>query len=212
MAVVATLVTPTVRLTPFTGLSETVREKSGIARAEEIHSAYGTWAATGAGDSRSISFTWDLDPTYGYILMDCNCIFLSNASYLKMGALGFMEIGTEFGVGGADIERQYYQLVSYPDRQNAAGDTALGSITMQEYNVQYPCVTATGAMTFSMVKTPTALLYPFPGVSNISIATVFSEEAEQEQGYSYRFYCRFLQYDIIQGYNYVVNSPIMTRG
>jgi len=211
MTIDATLVTPEIRLTPFTGLAETVREKSGIARAEEVHSSYGIWPATGAGDNRSISFTWDLNPDYGYVLMDCNCIFLGAGVKLKMNAVGFMEIGTNTGPGASSKERQYYQLVSYPARTGEAATTAIGSLQADHYNSQYPMVTDTGGMTFNIVQKPTGLLFPFPGVSNIAIATVFSEESKQEIAYSYRFFARFLQYDIVQGYNYVPNSPIMTR-
>jgi hypothetical protein len=45
----------------------------------------------------------------------------------------------------------------------------------------------------------------------MELASVFSEEAFEEPAVVYRFYMRFLQYDIAQGYHYVVNSPIMTR-
>ena len=80
MALVTTSVTPEVRLTPFTGLSQTVRERSGIARAEEVHSSYGTWDATGAGDNRGLIFSWDLNPDYGYVLMDLSAAFISLAN------------------------------------------------------------------------------------------------------------------------------------
>jgi len=211
MSVVSTLVTPEVRLTPFTGLSQTARERSGIARAEEVHTSFGTWDATGAGDNRSISFTWDLNPDYGYVLMDCSCIFLGSGVKLKMSAVGFMEIGTDLGPGATQKERQYYQLVSHPSRTAEAATTAIGTLQSDFYNSQYPMVTDTGGMTFNIIDKPTALLYPFPGVSNIEIATVFSEESKQEIAYAYRFFARFLQYDVSQGYNYVVNSPFLTR-
>ena len=211
MAVVSTLVTPELRLTPFTGVSEVQREKSGIARAEAVYTSRGSWPATGVGDNRSISFIWDLDPAYGYVLMDCSCIFLLTATNL-MNATGFMEIGTDLGPGATQKEAQYYQLISYPARQDGTGSTAVGTIGAQHFNSMYPLVTATGGMAFNMVDRPTALLFPFPGVNSIEISTVFGEQPTNQILQSYRFYARFLQYDIVQGYNYVVNSPIMTRG
>jgi len=211
MAIDSTLVTPEVRLTPFTGLSETIRERSGIARAEEVHTSFGIWPATAAGDNRSISFTWDLNPDYGYVLMDCSCIFLGAGVKLKMNAVGFMEIGTDTGPGSTQKERQYYQLLSYPARTAESATTAIGSLQADHYNSQYPVVTDTGGMTFNIIQKPTGLLYPFPGISKIEIATVFSEEAKNQIAYSYRFFARFLQYDITQGYHYAVQSAALTR-
>jgi hypothetical protein len=211
MAVVATLVTPHQRLTPFTGLPQVARERSGIARAEAVYSSYGTWDSTGAGDSRSINFTFDLDPDYGYVLMDANAAFFQTDSSPGMEAVGFMEIGTDLGPGATEKERQYYQYNSEPSRQSYAGVTPIGDIPAYLYNVQYPCVTSTGGILFGMPIKPTGLLYPFPGVSSIEVSNVFSEAEVQQPAYAYRFFCRFLQYDITQGYHYAVQSPSLTR-
>ena len=210
MALVTTSVTPEVRLTPFTGLSQTVRERSGIARAEEVHSSYGTWDATGAGDNRGLIFSWDLNPDYGYVLMDLSAAFISLAN-IKMEATSFLEIGTDLGPGATQKERQYYQLVSHAGRQDDTGTTAIGSMEAYNFNTIYPAVTAVGAMIFNLIDRPSGLLYPFPGVSGIECACVFGEQAVQEISMGYRFYARFLQYDITQGYNYVVQSPFLTR-
>ena len=211
MALVTTSVTPEVRLSPFTGLSTIRRERSGIARAEEIHSAFGTWDAAGAGNYRGLIFTWDLDPAYGYVLMDCSAAFILSADHLKMEANGFLEITTNTGPGAAQIERQYYGMQAYPSRQNAAANTAIGSIPAFEYNSQYPSGTDTSTMIFNMPVKPTALLYPFPGVNDISCSVVFGEHFANDASMGYRLYCRFLQYDVTQGYNYVVQSPALTR-
>ncbi len=87
----------------------------------------------------------------------------------------------------------------------------MGSITAANYNTLYPSGTNTGTLAFSMPVTPTGLLWPFPGVGRISCATVFGEQVQEQPDYAYRYYCRFLQYDITQGYNWVVNSPRLTR-
>ena len=211
MALITTSVSPEIRITPFTGLSETLRERSGIARAEVVYSSYDIWPATGAGDERGLILSWDLDPNYGYILMDCTAAFISSAANNAMDAVGFMEIGTDLGPGSSQKERQHYQLVSQPARQDTAGTSAVGNISANQWNTQYPAGTLVGMMTFGMPIKPTALLYPFPGVNNIEIAVAFGENAVQEASVAYRFYCRFLQYDITQGFNYVVNSPRLTR-
>jgi hypothetical protein len=208
MALVTTTVSPQVRITPFTGLSETQRERSGIARAEVVYSADGLWPATGAGDTRGLIFSWDLDPDYGHVLMDCSANFIIASQYLTMEATSWMEIETETA---NDSERQYYPLVTYPSRQNQDGVTPIGDIQAYNYNTLYPSGTDVATMAFSMPIKPTGLLWPFPGVGRISCATVFGEQVVQEPQYAFRYYCRFLQYDIVQGYNYVVNSPVMTR-
>jgi hypothetical protein len=160
MALVTTTVTPEVRLTPFTGLSETVRERSGIARAEVVYSALGTWPATAAGDNRSISFAWSLDPDYGYVMMD------SNASFIL-----------------------------YNDGRKKI----------------YPITGSNSIMAFTMNVKPSALLYPFPGVNTIDCTAMFGESQTEEASLAYRFYTRFLQYDITQGYHFAVQSPALTR-
>lgn len=211
MALVTTSVTPEIRVTPFTGLSETVRERSGIARAEVVYSSFGLWPASGAGDYRGLIFSWDLDPDYGHVLMDCTCAFLLDNNFIAMGASGFMEIGTDLGPGASQKERQHYGMVAYPARQDSSGNTAIGTVDANSYNSLFPSGTSVGSMIFNMPTKPTALLYPFPGVSAIEIATVFGERAQNLPAIAYRFYARFLQYDITQGYNYVVNSPFLTR-
>ena len=211
MALVTTTVTPELRLTPFTGISEVQRERSGIARAEVVYSAYGLWPATGAGDNRSISFTFTLDPDYGYTMMDANSAFIAYQSTLKMSATGAMEVITDTGPGASQSESQWYPYVSYADRSNDTGTTATGSVQIRDWNAQYPITGDNGIMIFNLVQKPTALLYPFPGINSISVTSMFSEQADQEIVFAYRFYMRFLQYDITQGYNYVVNSPSLTR-
>ena len=210
MATVTTTVTPTVRLSPFTGISQVIRETSGIARAEEVHSAYGTIDAAGAGDNRGLIFQWDLDPDYGYILMDCSAAFVSTG-YITFEATGILQIGTDLGPGASQKERQYYQLVSHSGRQDNSGTTAIGSIAASNYNTLIPAGTGSGVMAYNLVDRPTGLLYPFPGVSQIECAALFGDQVDNEPSLAYRFYARFLQYDITQGYNYVVNSPVMTR-
>ena len=211
MTVVVTTVTPELRLTPFTGVSETIRERSGIARAEAVYSAYGTWDASGAGDNRALSFNFTLDPDYGYVLMDANAAFIQYNEYNKQEAVGMMEITTDLGPGAAQKESQYYPYVNHPARQNSTGDTAIGSVQALHYNSQFPVTGTNSVMIYNLDPKPTALLYPFPGVSSIDISSIFSEDPVQEIAKAYRFYARFLQYDIVQGYNYVVQSPALMR-
>ncbi len=209
MALVTTTVSPTVRITPFTGLSESVRERSGIARAEVVYSAYGTWPSTGVGDSRSISFLYTFSPNHGYVLMDANAAFIINADYMDMDATGVMEIETSLGTG--DLESAWYQYENTAARQDGSGNTDIGSVDANSYNSLYPVTGSNAVMAFTMVNKPTGMLYPFPGVDDITSVSMFAERVANQPAMAYRFYARYLQYDITQGYNYVVNSPVMTR-
>ena len=211
MAIVTTTVSPTVRITPFTGISEVQRERSGIARAEVVYSSYGLWPSTSGVDNRSISFSMSLDTAYGYTLMDSNCAFIKSADYNPMEALGVMEISTQTGPGASQFESQWYQYPSHPGRQNVSGDTAIGSIAANNYNALYPITGSNSVMVFTMETKPTALLYPFPRVTSIDCTSMFGEEEAAQAAMAYRFYTRFLQYDITQGYNYVVQSPALVR-
>lgn len=211
MALVTTTVTPETRITPFTGLSETLRERSGIARAEVVYSGYGLWPATAAGDNRSISFLFSLDPDYGYVMMDSNVAFIKANSYIRMEATGVMEITTDLGPGASQKESQWYQYENLPSRQDHAGSTAIGDVVADNYNTLYPITGENALMAFTMVNKPTALLYPFPGVNTIDCTAMFAEQLTEQLVMAYRFYTRFLQYDITQGYNYVVQSPLLVR-
>ena len=208
MAVTTTSVTPVPRITPFTGISTVERERSGIARAEVVYSATGTWAGAGA-NARGLIFTWELDPDYGYVLMDSSALFVMSTNYVDMEASAWMEISQE--LPNATDEKQYYQYEALPSRQQTAETTAIGSTPANNYNTLYPSGTDVGTMAFNLAYKPTGLLYPFPGVSAMTAATVFGEQKTSGSAYSYRYYCRFLQYDITQGYNYAVQSPVLIR-
>jgi hypothetical protein len=211
MALVTTTVSPTVTDNPFTGLSETVRERSGIARSEVIYSAYGTWPASGSGNQRSISFLWSLDKDYGYVLMESSVAFILNNDYLDMEATGVMEISSSLGPGASDVASQWYPYINHASRQNATGNTAIGSIPADNYNSLYPITGGNGIMVFNLSPKPTSLLYPYSQRNTIDVVSMFAEDVNDKPILAYRFFCRFLKYDITQGYNYVVNSPIMTR-
>ena len=211
MALVTTTVTPTERITPFTGISEVQRERSGIARAEVVYSAYGLWPATGVGDNRSIAFSLSLNPDYGFVLMESNAAFIVSADDIKMEATGALEITTDLGPGASQKESQWYPYVNNPARQDNAGNTHVGDIDAHDWNTMFPITGSNGIMVFNLQPKPTALLYPFPGVNTIDVTAMFGERPTQEVAAAYRFYMRFLQYDITQGYNYPVQSPALTR-
>ena len=211
MAVIQTSVTPNARYTPFTGLTETERARSGIARAEDVRRASGAWPATGAGDNRVIEFSHSLDPDFGYIVMDCFAKFYRSGS-LKMEATANFQIQTTPGHNNNEIIET--QLISSPSKQDNVRTTAIGSVPANTYNTFQPSdASGNGSMTFRLAEPkPTLLIFPFAKTSYPPTITVtFSEHVVNQLAYNYYFYLRLLQYDISQGYNYVIQTPTLTR-
>ena len=109
-------------------------------------------------------------------------------------------------------------LESAPSRMDVSV-SAIGDITASKYNTIYPTSSGNyGAMVFELRNKPTSILYPF-GSNTYTTAsnpgTVFnfslSEQVTNQSARDMSFYIRFLQYDIDQSYNYVVQSPQLTR-
>lgn len=211
MATILTNVTPTQRYTPFTGLDEQSRAASGIARAEDVRRASGTWPTPGAGNNRVCIFNHALDPDFGYIVMDCFAKFYK-AGELQMEAVANFQIQTT--PGHADNEIIETQMISDGGRQDGVGNTPIGDLVAMTYNSFRPTDAASNAsMTFRLAEPkPTMLIFPFAKTSYPpSINVTFAEQAAGASDYSYYFYLRLLQYDISQGYNYVIQTPQLTR-
>ncbi len=211
MAVITTSVTPEIRHTQFTGLSETERERSAIARGETIHFSNGIWAAAGAGNNRGLIFTIDLDKNFAYVLTDLSCVFLAAANgniAAEASALVEFAIPSQNGT-----EYIYVPMTAPAGRQDSSATTPVGDMPARAYNTLYPTGTDVGSMCFNLDRPPNYLFYPWyqDGTNNVSCLTMFGEQVANYTSMSYRFAARFLQYDITQAYNYPLNSPVMTR-
>lgn len=201
----------------FSGLSATERSQSGIARAEVVYyNVNDSWTAASAGNNRLYQ-TGDisLPKDFGYVITDAfmqvhrnnnEDIFAEAVAHLRMSPGGSL---------GPQINTT---LISYPSRQNAAGATAIGSIAAHDYNVNAPFSSDDGEITYILRDKPTALIYPFGSQSYTTTpnpASTFNlQVGEKTTGgseYLVSLYVRFLQYDIDQSYNYVIQSPQLTR-
>ena len=204
--------------TPFTGLSATERAASGIARAEVVYyNVNDNWPATGAGDNRLYQTGQiTLPKDFGYVLTDARIL----VSIDNVGDLGFEALGQyQLFPGGVLGPQINGVLHSDPGRQNADRTTPIGDMTASSFNTIFPSIGGEkGQMVFELRDKPTALIYPFssetyttasnPGsLFNFSL----SENARQLPAANVSCYIRFLQYDIDQSYNYVVQSPQLTR-
>lgn len=213
MAKIISFVNPEVRYNPFTGIPELERQKSGIPRAEVIFSKRdATWSGPGAGNNRQLLAAMNLDTSsnFGYVLMDCFAGFY-DGTHMNMAATAAVDI-----FPGGDVfsgDRIPTQMQSEGDRSDSAASTAIGDIQYPRYNSAFADTTQSHCMIFRLVEPkPTGIIYPYeaPGASSL-VNVTFGEEILNGADYKYDFYCRFLQYDVSQAYNYVPNTPQLTR-
>ena len=201
----------------FTGLSAVQRSQSGIARAEVVYyNVNDDWPATGAGDNRVYQTGQiDLPKDFGYVLTDARIMVTRPTSVLRQEAVAQYQLFPG-GILGPQINGM---LKSSPGRMDASGTTAIGSLPAESYNTFFPSIQGeNGAIVYELDNKPTAILYPFGATSYTSDpnpATVFnfaiSEQRVNIGACDVSLYIRFLQYDIDQSYNYVIQSPQLTR-
>ena len=216
MALITTTASLIRQYNAFTGLSATERSQSGIARAEIVYyNVNDDWDAPGSGNIREYtSGTIDLPKDFGYVLTDAY-ISVKGGSVIKAEAAAAFDIF----VGGSLGPQINFVLPSAPSRQQQAGTTAIGSIAADAYNTVYPTFGANGVMRYALQDKPTTLIYPFQSGTYTSTPNPASQFrfsiGENFVGstvdYDVNCYVRFLQYDIDQSYNYVVQSPQLTR-
>lgn len=201
----------------FTGLSALERSQSGIARAEVVYyNVNDDWPAPGSGNNR-IYQTGDisLPKDFGYVITDAFIQIIGNGFHqINAEAVAHLRISPG-GVLGPQINTT---LTSNASRQDSAGGTAIGTIAANNYNANYPFASSDGEITYILRDKPTALIYPFGSQNYTSTpnpASIFNlqlgEQVVNGNAYTVNTYIRFLQYDIDQSYNYVIQSPQLTR-
>lgn len=213
MANIISFINPEERYNPFTGIPELERQKSGIPRAEVIFSKRNAdWNGPGVGNTRQLVASMSLDTAsnFGYVLMDCYARFRHN-TYMRLSANAAVNIfpGGDYFNGDAITTN----LVSDPDRSDPNSITPIGDIQYRAYNTAFTDTGLGFAMNFRLAEPkPTGIIYPYesPGSSSL-VEVIFGEEFLAGATLKYDFYCRFLQFDVSQSYNYVVNTPQLTR-
>tara|TARA_Y100000361_G_C11150192_1_gene340580 strand:- start:1259 stop:1912 length:654 start_codon:yes stop_codon:yes gene_type:complete len=201
----------------FTGLSAVERSQSGIARAEVVYyNVNDDWPAAGAGNNRLYQTGQiDLPKDFGYVLTDAYCALTSpsNAS-ITAEAVSSLRIYPG-GVLGPQIN---LAMESVPGRMDV-NNTALGSMTAGAYNTNYPFFGDRGAIHYALKDKPSALIYPFNSATYTTASnpasvwewSVGEHVVNDLDAYDVNLFIRFLQYDIDQSYNYVIQSPQLTR-
>lgn len=202
----------------FTGLSAVERSQSGIARAEVVYyNVNDDWPASGAGNNRLYQAgNIELPKDFGYVLTDVNVLVEHPAdARIFANAVGQFRIF----VGGSLGPQINLTLESTGDRSDDTVTTAIGSLLYDKYNAIYPSQSGeNSAIVYSLKEKPSALIYPF--ASNAYTTTPnpastwslsISEQILGGSDYRVTSYVRFLQYDIDQTYNYIIQSPQLTR-
>lgn len=218
MAVISTTASLVRQYNAFTGLSAIERAQSGIARAEVVYyNVNDTWPSAGLGNSRIYETGFiDLPKDFGYVLTDAYCRIESRAATMRVNASSVLRLFP----GGSLGPQLNLTLTSDPDRQNSTGTTAIGSIQADDYNNIRPVNTSDdGVVVHTLREKPTAIIYPFASQTYTTVSNPASQwewaVSEQLAGssnvYDVSVYFRFLQYDIDQSYNYVIQSPQLTR-
>ena len=218
MALVTTSASLIRQYNAFSGLSAIERSQSGIARAEVVYYATNDdWPASGAGNNKLYKAgPIDLPKDFGYVITDC-FVAVERTS----GASVNTEMVGDFLIapGGTLGPQIRAQIEATPSKQVATPSTTLGNVRADEYNTNIPSLTGDrGSIVYKMVDKPTAIIYPFGSNSYTSTPNPASQWTftigEQELGgdaHRVTTYVRFLQYDIDQSYNYVIQSPQLTR-
>ena len=217
MALIATTGSLIRQYNAFTGLSALERSQSGIARAEVVYyNVNDSWGAPGAGNNRYYQTGQiSLPKDFGYVLTD---------AFVEVASPGQVVVETEAaasltiypgGVLGPQIKTTLHSDAS---RQTSNAATQIGSIEARRYNSIYPDGGDKATITYLLTDKPTALIYPFGSQAYTTTPNPASlwefqigEDHQNGSAYQITAYFRFLQYDIDQSYNYVLQSPQLTR-
>lgn len=201
----------------FTGLSATERSQSGIARAEVVYyNVNDNWPAAGAGNHRQYQTgQLSLPKDFGYVLTDAYVNVSATTAGIDAEAVGSIRIYPG-GILGPQIN---VDVPSSASRQDSTGTTAVGSISAAEWNTNNPWFGNQGAINYVLKDKPTAIIYPFgastytssPNPASVWEFSLGEKVNGASQAYNVTSYFRFLQYDIDQSYNYVIQSPQITR-
>lgn len=218
MALVTTTGTLIRQYNAFTGLSAVQRSQSGIARAEVVYyNVNDSWPSPGLGNERLYQTgNITLPPDFGYVLTDAYLVVKDpGSSRVSAEATAQLRIYPG-GILGPQINTT---LQSDGGRMNNNGaGTGVGDIDAAAYNTIYPSISGSdGEVSYYLTSKPTALIYGFNSQSYTTGSgdSVFNlavgEQNQNEPDYQITLYVRFLQYDIDQSYNYVLQSPQLTR-
>ena len=218
MALVITTITPAVWYQPFVGPSQLVRQQSGVARAELVYYINGgSWPAPGANNDKQLDIDITLPKSYGYVLTDMTAQITNSVGFVSAQNNALVQVLPDDAATGPGSFWTYLQAPVFnpPAAYSSFGNTALS--TLNQYVDSMMLVkdspdTSLGKKVYNLNDKPTYLIYPWKNVQETSSITAsFFDALDNSAAYTIQYQARFLQFDVQQGYDYVLQSPVLTR-
>lgn len=196
MALITTTVAPTPTLLPYTGLTQTVRERNNVGRAEVRFDVAGTTIpATGAGDQQRVFLSCALPRGYAYALLNATA-----------------------RIGGTDSD-------SWDFNAEAVFQDGIGANATQEihHNLQNGYRAVLGAteapnaraggfnFIYEIVERVPAVLWNKNNSDSVRYFADFVTGDTNTSACSFSCALNFIQYDIEQAYDYRINTPTFVR-
>ena len=217
MALTITTITPALWYQPFVGPSQLVRQQSGVARAELVYYINGgSWPASGADNDKQLDITITLPKSYGYVLTDMTAQVTNDSSHVYAQNNALVQVLPDDAATGPGSFWTYLQAPPY-NVPAAYGNGGSSSASVLElYNAEMivkdnPDTLLTKKV-YNLASKPTFLIYPWKNVQETSsVTSSFFDNQDNSGAYTIQFQARFLQFDVQQGYDYVLQSPVLTR-
>ena len=218
MALVITTITPAVWYQPFVGPPQLQRQQSGVARAELVYYINGgSWPAPGANNDKQLDIDITLPKSYGYVLTDMTAQITNSVGFVSAQNNALVQVLPDDAATGPGSFWTYLQAPVFnpPAAYSSFGNTALS--TLNQYVDSMMLVkdspdTSLGKKVYNLNDKPTYLIYPWKNVQETSSITAsFFDALDNSAAYTIQYQARFLQFDVQQGYDYVLQSPVLTR-
>lgn len=218
MALVITTITPALWYQPFVGPSQLVRQQSGVARAELVYYINGgSWPASGANNDKQLDINITLPKSYGYVLTDMSAQITNTNGYLYSQNNALVQVLPDDAATGPGSFWTYLEAPAFnPPAAFGIDPGAALTTTTEKNNSQMIVKDAPDAFTtkkvYSLKDKPTFLIYPWKNVQETSsVTSSFFDNIDESPAYTVQYQARFLQFDVQQGYDFVLQSPVLTR-
>jgi hypothetical protein len=218
MALVVTTITPALWYQPFVGPSQLVRQQSGVARAELVYYINGgSWPAAGADNDKQLDIGITLPKSYGYVLTDMTAQITNNSGYVYAQSKALVQVLPDDAATGPGSFWSYLDapVDNYPAALGSSGGVSLSTNTEMRNSlmiVKDAPDTVLSKKVYNLNAKPTFLIYPWKNVQETSsVTSSFFDNFDNSDAYTVQYQARFLQFDVQQGYDYVLQSPVLTR-
>ncbi len=218
MALVITTITPALWYQPFVGPSQLVRQQSGVARAELVYYINGgSWPASGANNDKQLDIDITLPKSYGYVLTDMTAQITQDGGLVSAQNNALVQVLPDDAATGPGSFWTYLEAPVF-NPPAAYGIYPGGTTGVNASYVDSNMVvkdapdTQLSKKVYNLNAKPTFLIYPWKNVQETSsVTSSFFDNVDNSAAYTVQYQARFLQFDVQQGYDYVLQSPVLTR-